>query len=455
MELRLILQLLTACGVLACPGELAQAADPYQSAISEEQSVRLKSARTLRSSRELPQAQSVLRELIQEKPDYYLAHYNLGMTYLEQARYDEGIRQLEQATAIREQQGIPEYSIYNTLGWAHLNAENYRAAEQSFRKVLAHEDEIDPQLTRRALDNLGLLYYIRQDFNAAREVLTRSVRDYHSSAALDTLQLVDAAVAKAEELQLERYVKLAIQDGEYIGNRLWRQQGATSDLVLTQWAAGEQYATMGIGRFIWYPAGREGPYQESFPAMIRHLEHLSVQLPGWLTPDTDCPWDTREAFLADLHSERMNELRRILKTTIPQQVDFMTARLRDALPKMLESVPADRREHVSRQFHRVARGENGRISREGLFALLDYVHFKGEGTRPAERYQGKGWGLLQVLERMPGDSDDPLQEFIDTAIAVLERRIELAPPERDEQRWLKGWKRRIESYREPLVAKGA
>ena len=33
--------------------------------------------------------------------------------------------------------------------------------------------------------------------------------------------------------------------------------------------------------------------------------------------------------------------------------------------------------------------------------LIDYVNFKGEGVLETERYRGRGWGLLQVLEGMP------------------------------------------------------
>ncbi len=95
------------------------------------------------------------------------------------------------------------------------------------------------------------------------------------------------------------------------------------------------------------------------------------------------------------------------------------------------------------QFHRVAE------TPQGIYALTDYVNFKGEGISGTERYQGQGWGLLQVLQQMPGNTSDPIMEFADVAECVLTRRIRNAPQKRHaiEARWLPGWEVRIETYR--------
>lgn len=86
-------------------------------------------------------------------------------------------------------------------------------------------------------------------------------------------------------------------------------------------------------------------------------------------------------------------------------------------------------------------------ARLGAYALIDYVHFKGDGSKPSERYQGTGWGLLQVLQGMENHSSHmALQAFAASAAAVLEQRVALAPPERDEQRWLAGWHKRLQTY---------
>ncbi len=92
---------------------------------------------------------------------------------------------------------------------------------------------------------------------------------------------------------------------------------------------------------------------------------------------------------------------------------------------------------MQQQFYRIANSPNG------LYALIDYVNFKGEGTSPKERYNNLGWGLLQVLETMPG-TGDAMSEFVQAADFVLTRRVQNAS--RDESRWLPGWRNRLKTY---------
>src|SRR5947208_1400129 len=123
------------------------------------------------------------------------------------------------------------------------------------------------------------------------------------------------------------------------------------------------------------------------------------------------------------------------------QTECLIARLEGALPKMLaEAAPADRA-NVQQQFERLA------TTPQGCYALVDYVNFKGEGVLRTERYQGQGWGLLQVLESMHGTSDTTaVDEFSGAAKAILTRRVHNAPVARHESRWLAGWIRRVSSY---------
>jgi hypothetical protein len=116
--------------------------------------------------------------------------------------------------------------------------------------------------------------------------------------------------------------------------------------------------------------------------------------------------------------------------------------MEEALPKMLRSAPAPDRDNVRAQFQRLA------ATGAGTFALIDYVNFKGEGTKLEERYKGEGWGLLQVLAGMNSSGGGGPAEFSRSAAAVLERRVQNSPPARNEVRWLPGWKSRVRSYAE-------
>ena len=233
---------------------------------------------------------------------------------------------------------------------------------------------------------------------------------------------------------------LALSDRELdsIGRRVWQNECAGTRDGLTSWNAGEDFASLGIGHFIWYPAGARGPFEESFPALVRFLAAQGAKVPAWL--DGPCPWRTRAEFTAAFHGEKLNALRELLAGTIHLQARFLAQRMDAALPKMLATAPAGERENVRAQFARLA------ATGAGTFALIDYVNFKGEGTKESERYHGEGWGLLQVLAGMHGGGAGAAREFGESAGAVLTRRVRNAPPERHEERWLAGWKSRVRAY---------
>ena len=234
----------------------------------------------------------------------------------------------------------------------------------------------------------------------------------------------------------------ALSDKELdsIGHRVWQNECGGTREGLTSWNGGENFASLGIGHFIWYPKGVDGPFEESFPKLVKFLAANGAKTPAWLAGD--CPWATRAEFQADSRSARMSELRDLLAATIRIQSRFLAQRMQAALPKMLAEAPAGQRGKVKMLFEQLA------ASGAGTYALIDYVNFKGEGIKAEERYKGEGWGLLQVLMHMEvaEDAEPPLPRFARSAAAVLERRVKNSPPERGEQRWLAGWKSRVRGY---------
>jgi hypothetical protein len=229
-----------------------------------------------------------------------------------------------------------------------------------------------------------------------------------------------------------------------IGRKVWQNECGGTVAGLTSWNAGENFASLGIGHFIWYPAGARGPFEESFPPFVRYVARRGAKLPEQLLgrKGEACPWNSRAEFLAAASSPKMKQLRIFLVDTIDLQADFLVERLHEALPKMLAATSDEKRGQVEEQFNRLAG------SAQGCYALIDYVNFKGEGVLVTERYRGRGWGLLQVLEGMSTASDSsPTGEFAESAAKVLRERVENAPPGRNEQRWLSGWLNRVASYR--------
>lgn len=253
----------------------------------------------------------------------------------------------------------------------------------------------------------------------------------------------------AGEASLSEKVILTDEQLAWIGEKIFDNEcgGRIEDLI--QWNDGEYFLSLGIGHFIWYVKGKEGPFDESFPKLLVFLRKKGIALPAWLAgPEgPSCPWESKEVFTRDLNSEKMLELRAFLVETKPEQLLFLAERLYQALPKMLEVSPEELRLHVKQQFYRVAN------SPFGLYALVDYVNFKGEGVLLTERYNGRGWGLLQVLEEMKGDEigDTAIQAFAQSAEKLLIERVNNAPAGSSEREWLPVWQRRVKTYYEAAM----
>lgn len=237
-------------------------------------------------------------------------------------------------------------------------------------------------------------------------------------------------------------IQISPAEAKSAGMRVWKNECSGSVDGLTSWNVGEQFPSLGIGHFIWYPTGQSGRFQESFPELILFFKDKGVPLPDWLAQAQGCPWPDRQSFLADYSKPRLKELRILLADTVGIQTEFMAMRLQKALPKMLQAAPAQQRQLLESRFRNVLAQPGG------SYCLLDYINFKGEGTNPKERYAGQGWGLLQVLEEMNQQTADlhPIQSFRVAAEKVLLRRIANSPPERGEQRWKNGWLNRLSTY---------
>jgi hypothetical protein len=229
-------------------------------------------------------------------------------------------------------------------------------------------------------------------------------------------------------------------DLDRIGKRIWKNECDGTVDGLTSWNTGENFASLGIGHFIWYIKGEEGPFEESFPKLVAWFQQNGVPLPQWLQGEKHCPWTSRAAFLKDHDGERQRDLRKLLASTVREQTLFIIHRLHEATPKFREAAGTAGR-HVEQNI--AALGH----SAEGNFAMIDYVNFKGEGLNPRERYNGQGWGLLQVLiEMKPSNADDAASNFASASKRVLSRRVQNSPPERGEKRWLEGWHNRCAAY---------
>ncbi|MGJ8657983.1 MAG: hypothetical protein ACSHX6_16165 [Akkermansiaceae bacterium] len=240
---------------------------------------------------------------------------------------------------------------------------------------------------------------------------------------------------------------LSASDKRKIGNKIWQNESGGTVAGLTAWNSGEEFPSLGIGHFIWYPKNYRGPYTESFPAFIRYAQQRGAKgIPTWVLQTPSCPWTSRTSFNAAKNGPQLTSLRNFLASNIELQTDFILAKSQAALGKMLAAAPAAQRPTIQANYAKVATTSNG------AYALIDYVNFKGEGINPKERYNGQGWGLLQVLSNMrPVSSGQPAAaEFAASAKRTLDNRIKNSNPARPESQWRAGWHNRCNTYARPL-----
>ena len=244
------------------------------------------------------------------------------------------------------------------------------------------------------------------------------------------------------------WVQAAPDAGEVkakIARKIWQNECAGTIRGLVSWNRGEAFPSLGIGHFIWFPAGVTERFEESFPAFIQFCRRKGIRVPEWFSGAA--PWRTRKEFeAADVRGGLPERMRRWLSspTALQMQADFIIARSVAALERIKGQ--SRRPEEMAARYYAVASVPNG------MYALIDYVNFKGEGTNPAEHYRGIGWGLRQVLEEMRSVSpgQPAAVEFAEAAKRVLQRRVDNSPPGRGEARWLAGWWNRCDSYKRNL-----
>lgn len=233
----------------------------------------------------------------------------------------------------------------------------------------------------------------------------------------------------------------------WVGEQIFRNECAARHECLVHWNEGEAFPSLGIGHFIWYPEGQTGRFTESFPALLAFMVARGVELPSWLEQarSQGAPWPDRAAFLQQASaSAQVEALRTLLYETRGLQVRFIQERADRSLDTVASVAPEAQQAVIRERLWQLGQTPGG------VYALMDYVNFKGEGLAQTERYQGEGWGLLQVLQTMDQSAGQAaLDQFREAAGKVLTRRAELAENPIERERWLPGWLRRLESYREP------
>ena len=234
-----------------------------------------------------------------------------------------------------------------------------------------------------------------------------------------------------------------------ISDKIYQNETGGNPKYLMYWSPNEDFASLGIGHFIWYPKNEPKRFDETFPSMIDYYVANNVEVPPWLLQarKIGAPWRNKEVFEKARSDKEFQQLKNILMNTKALQTQFFFDRVHASIPEIITHVAPEYKKRITSNYNALVQ------TKGGLYPLIDYINFKGKGIKATERYNNQGWGLLQVLKNMRpvqvGSS--VLAEFSRVSYLILERRVKNSPPEKNEKRWLPGWKKRTDTYKTSIL----
>ncbi len=244
-------------------------------------------------------------------------------------------------------------------------------------------------------------------------------------------------------------IKLSNKDALVIANRIWINEGAGKHKYLVWWNKGEEFASLGVGHFIWFTKDKPMWFYQAFPNMLKFITKRGAKPPKWLNPNMSCVWNSYAEWkrAKKINTPKMQELTTFLNNTKALQAQFMVYRLNSAYKKLIDYAPNKKmKAKIQRVFSKLLYRNNGTIDPQGAYCLIDYTNFKGDGTLETERYQNTGWGLYQVLEHFDETNSNKFMAFANSTRYILDRLIKVSPPKRNLKRFRKGWFVRTRTY---------
>ncbi len=229
-----------------------------------------------------------------------------------------------------------------------------------------------------------------------------------------------------------------------VAQRVFKNECDVEIGCLLEWNPGEEFLSLGLEHFTWYPANSPNNANEAFNSYLQYAKEAGEHLPDWLnkTPFPACPWSNREQFLNSKGSQEYKDMLDFMTRTKDCQTNYLIENSKRSLDKIIAVAPEDQRLRITKILSQLTNDP------QGLYAVIDYINFKGPGIGQADDFEGEGWGLLQVLQGMhdTSTSKEALEEFVRSAKTILMHRVFNASNNKHEDRWLQGWLRRIDTY---------
>ena len=207
---------------------------------------------------------------------------------------------------------------------------------------------------------------------------------------------------------------------------------------------------LGASEAIWYPAipAGEKKFLEDWPTLRSELQKRGFSIPTLALGPS--PWRSGEELEADLanltkeDSQIINPAERTRKRELEELLTFLKRedvikveytllidRLERALDPQSETylfanLPPGKGAIMEKNFRELASLQDSLGHPLGLYALVDYCNFKGEGIAAAEHYNTQAWGLSELLFEMEDlRSNRPLLEKYIDRLELQQKRSDL------------------------------
>jgi hypothetical protein len=140
---------------------LLLAADPYQAAdIPATTASQVTHAAQAMLAGDLSGAADELERVVKSYPEYFLAHYHLGVVYEKMDRLGESAQELQRAKELNDRLHLGEASVNASLGWVRFRTHDYSSARaETMKSVLSPNFfRLDTLTRRQVFNNLGTIY---------------------------------------------------------------------------------------------------------------------------------------------------------------------------------------------------------------------------------------------------------------------------------------------------------
>lgn len=154
-------------------------------------------------------AQTLLLGVIEKKPDFAEAHYNLAMIYERQGKVDDAKKHLAKAREIDPD--AQEYKV--AIGRIYAESKDYDKAETLFNEALARDPD-----SASAKNNLAVLALKRKDYDKAKKYVIEILRDDDEN--VDALLTLGLIYKEKKNLSLSKlvFVKALCAAGEKLSD---------------------------------------------------------------------------------------------------------------------------------------------------------------------------------------------------------------------------------------------